>query len=502
MNGENEMKRVIVFMSFAFVLCALAGWERTYGGSGIDIGYSISQTDDGGFALCGYTTSYSSNSRFYLIRLNSEGDTLWTRTYSTSSSNCWANSLIPSWDNGFLIAGRKSGNAATLDDIFIVKTDSSGEENWRRTYGSSGNDGATSISKIVPNEYAISGYFSHSAYLMKLDISGNALWASTYGGSSTDSANSAIPTNDHEIIFVGMTRSFGHGNRDIFIVKTDSYGDTIWTKAYGGSGNELAKSVIETSDSCYIIAGRTNSFGSGGYDVYVLKLDSSGDTLWTRTYGSTNDEWANSICQSSDGGYAIVGYADFLGIGSNVYLLKIDSLGILEWTRTFSRSSNDEGHSIKATIDGGYVIAGSANYDVYVIKTNALGYTQIKESYSIKPESFSLSASPNPFNSAVRISLDCESESASVGFPYGQKRLSTIEIFDVNGRIVDRTPVGEGLRPSRSSQNQKTGVSETAPLRNGEFVWQPEPSLGSGVYLVRATAGDGESLTKRIVYLK
>ena len=153
---------------------------------------------------------------------------------------------------------------------------------------------------------------------------GDTLWTRTYGGSREDRGYSVQQTSDGGYIIAGGTESFGAGERDVYLVKTDSSGDTLWTRTYGGSYQDQGFSLQQTSDGGYIIAGVTRSFGAGGYDVYFVKTDSSADTLWTRTYGGSDDDRGRSVQQTSDGGYVIAGYTGSFGAGySDVYLVKV-----------------------------------------------------------------------------------------------------------------------------------------------------------------------------------
>ena len=154
-------------------------------------------------------------------------------------------------------------------------------------------------------------------------------WERTYGGSDWDIGFSVAQTSDGGYIVAGRTESLGAGLTDVYLVKTDAVGDTIWTRIYGGSGSDENEgaSVAQTSDGGYIISGMTYSFGAGG-DVYLVKTDSVGDTIWTRIYGGSSMDWGNSVAQTSDGGYIVAGMTESFGAGSwDVYLVKTDSLG-------------------------------------------------------------------------------------------------------------------------------------------------------------------------------
>ena len=184
----------------------------------------------------------------------------------------------------------------------------------------------------------------------------DTLWTKTYGRSnSSDDGNSVQQTSDGGYIVAGSTSSLDSGISDIYLIKTNSLGDTLWTKTYGDSWNE-GKSVQQTSDGGYIIAG---SFGDALFNsnVYLIKTDSSGDTLWTKTFGGFIRAGGNSVQQISDGGYIVTGFTMGL-IGETVYLIKTDSSGDTLWAKTYGGIFGDGGNSVQQTSDGGYIVAG------------------------------------------------------------------------------------------------------------------------------------------------
>lgn len=207
----------------------------------------------------------------------------------------------------------------------------------------------------------------------------DTLWTRTYGGTHGDFGWSVQQTTDGGYIISGWTYSFGPGTPDscnIYIVKTDSLGDTLWTKAFGGTGDDRGYEVQQTTDGGYVVVGITKSFGGGDHDLWLLKIDMNGDTLWTKTYGGAGYEYGCSIQLTSDGGYIICG--EFGGI----WLLKTDANGDTVWTRAYN---NHTGYSVQQTLDGGYIIAGytgvDPDYEIYYLKTNANGDTLWSKTY-------------------------------------------------------------------------------------------------------------------------
>jgi len=356
-------------------------WTRTYGGSSLDRGYSVQQTSDGGYIIAGGTYSFGAGlSDVYLVKTNSSGDTLWTRTYGGSSEDQgW--SVQQTSDGGFITAGYTHSFGAGGKDVYLVKTDSSGDTLWTRAYGGGRYDEGYSVQQTSDSGYIIAGYTdsfgpgNDNVWLLKTDSDGDTLWTRTYGLGYYAQGRSLQLTSDGGYVIAGHIYSYSTHSYEVYLLKTDSSGDTLWTRTYGRSDHEYGYSVQQTSDGGYVIAGHTYDPVTRVSDVYVVKTDSSGETLWTRTHDRSNRDHGHSVRQASDGGYVIAGYTySSTTFSLHVYLLKTDASGDTLWTRTYGRSNDDEGWSVQKTSDGGYIIAGytksfgAGNSDVYLLK--------------------------------------------------------------------------------------------------------------------------------------
>jgi len=319
------------------------------------------------------------------------GDTLWTRTYGGSSSDeAW--SVQQTTDGGFIVAGRTRSFGAGVWDVWLLKTDADGDTLWARTYGGSAPDYGFSVQQTSDSGYITAGYTlsfgagGSDVYLVRTDANGNTLWTRTYGGTGTDEGYSAQQTTDGGYIVAGRTTSFGGGGDDVYLVKTDANGDTLWTRAYGGSTGDEARSVQQTTDGGYIITGRTYSYERFN-DIWLLKTDANGDTLWTRTYGRSDNDESFCVQQTTDGGYIITGRTYSSERFDDIWLLKTDANGDTLWTRTYGGSGGDEGWSVQQTTDGGYIVAGATisfgagDYDAWLLKTDADGDTLWTRTY-------------------------------------------------------------------------------------------------------------------------
>ncbi len=256
---------------------------------------------------------------------------------------------------------------------------------WTRTFGGDTSDFGISVQHTTDGGYIIAGAtMSYGAgmadvWLIKTNASGDSLWTRTFGGTSGDYGYSVQQTTDGGYIITGYTRSYGAGGLDVWLIKTDANGDSLWTRTFGGSSADYGRSVQQTTDGGYVIVGHIGSFPVT--DLRLIKTDASGDSLWTRTFGGSSADFGHSVQQTTDGGYIITGYTASYGAGSfDVWLFKTDANGDSLWSRTFGGSTEDRGSSVQQTTDGGYIIAGCTDCydadDVWLIKTDSLGNEQ------------------------------------------------------------------------------------------------------------------------------
>jgi len=313
----------------------------------------------------------------------------WNATFGGTSSD-QGNSVQQTSDGGYIIAGRTGSYGAGNEDVWLVKTDSDGIEQWNKTFGGTGTniDKGKSVLQASDGGYVIAGYTStygagnEDVWLVKTDSNGIEQWNKTFGGSTQDRGYSVNQTSDGGYIITGSTSSYSPTmNPYAWLLKTDSNGIEQWNKTFGGPGadGDEGKSVRQTSDGGYIIAGRTrvSIFLVGHrYNVWLIKTDSNGIEQWNKVFGvEATEDGGESVQQTSDGGYIIAGYTGSYGAGgSDVWLIKTDSNGIEQWNKTFGGTGGDEGYSVQQTSDGGYIIAGytgsygAGSSDVWLVK--------------------------------------------------------------------------------------------------------------------------------------
>ena len=354
-------------------------WSRTFGGSRSDLCYSVQQTTDGGYILGGRTYSFGSGERdFWLVKTDLTGTEEWNRTFGGSSwDEC--NSVQQTSDGGYVLGGYTQSYGVGDYDFWLVKTDANGDSLWSRTFGGSSRDECMSVRQTSDGGYILGGHTwsfgagNYDSWLVKTDASGTEEWSRTLGGSNGDYCASVQQTSDGGYVLGGYTQSYGVGDYDFWLVKTDANGDSLWSRTFGGSRDDRCYSVQQTSDGGYILGGYTWSFGAGNYDSWLVKTDASGTEEWSRTLGGSSSDECYSVQQTSDGGYILGGCTYSYGVGSSAFwLVKTDAYGDSLWSCTFGGSSSGVCYSVQQTTDGGYILGGYtwvSDFDFWLVKT-------------------------------------------------------------------------------------------------------------------------------------
>ena len=355
-------------------------WNKTYGGTTDDYAWALVQASDGGYALAGYTTSFGAGSGdFWLVKTDAAGTMQWNKTYGGTGDD-GAYSVIQTSDSGYAVVGYTTSFGAGSGDFWLVKTDAAGTMQWNKTYGGTSADTACSVVQTGDGGYALAG-ITHSFgagsvdfWLVKTDANGDMQWNKTYGGTGDDEANALVQTNDGGYALAGYT---GPGGYDCWLVKTDASGNALWNKTYGGTIDDYAFALVQASDGGYALAGLTTSFHTGyDDDFWLVKTDVSGNMLWSRTYGGTGDDLAHALVQTSDGGYALAGWTISFGADNDdSWLVKTDVNGNMQWNKTYGGTGDDEAFALVQTVDGGYAAAGFTNSyparDFWLVKLSA-----------------------------------------------------------------------------------------------------------------------------------
>ena len=308
-------------------------WNQTYGGTEHDWASSVQQTSDGGYILVGITSG-AGDTDFWLVKADFNGNEQWNQTFDCTYPFDSVSSVQQTSDGGYILAGDLKSSRAYLSDFWLIKTDSNGNEQWTQTYGGTGWDRAHSVQQTSDGGYILAGHTSSYGagdfdfWLVKADSNGNEQWNKTFGGAYDDGAYSVQQTSDDGYILAGYTQSYGAVGNDFWLVKTDSNGNEQWNKTFGSNGNrDLVCSIQQAADGGYILAGITGPYRNS-VDFLVVKTDSDGNKQWDKTFGITGYFRIKSVQQTTDEGYILAGHTSSYGAGDNdFWLIKIEGEG-------------------------------------------------------------------------------------------------------------------------------------------------------------------------------
>ena len=439
MSFRTAVLSLMFIVGFTFAQAPDTLWSKTYGGPGADYCRSVLQTSDGGYALIGLTTSFGAGGwDAYLVKTDSNGDTIWTKTFGGPQfDDGW--DIQQTLDKGYIIVGRSSSFGSSAMDVYLIRTDSLGDTIWTRTYGGSDWDEAYSVRQTQDSGFIIAGVTESfgsgemKLYLIKTDSLGDTLWTRNYGdGESSYTAWSVQESADKGYVIAGYV-DHHPVYADVYLMRTDSLGDTIWTRYYGGALNDYSYDLNNTFDGGYIVGGRTSSYGMGMYDFYLIRTDSLGDTLWTKTYGGPIWDGCRSVQQTSDSGYIVVGWTDSFGqiFEYDIYVVKTDFNGNIMWSSILGGSDSDYGYSVVQTSDLGYAIAGF---------TFSFGFTA-GEFYLIKTAPDTLGVNEQEIAIVENCNYVATIIRGPLALPVGKK----CKVYDITGRVVEPDMIQPGI---------------------------------------------------------
>jgi hypothetical protein len=447
-------------------------WQKSFGGPGWDVAHIIEQTSDGGFIVAGESTANGNDVTgnhgtydYWVVKLDSTGNMQWQKSLGGTGAD-YAYSAVQTGDGGYIIAGRSNSSDGDVTgshgnyDYWIVKLDVSGNIQWQKSLGGSSWDEAHAIQQTTDGGYIVAGFsdsddgdvtgvhgFFFDYWIVKLDNAGNIQWQKAFGGSDDDEAYAIQQTADGGYIVAGYTLSNDgdvtghHGDYDYWVVKLDSAGNMQWQKCLGGSSEDIATSVQQTTDGGYVVAGYSNSVDGditnnyGSWDYWIVKLDGSGNIQWQKSLGGTNYDSGSFIRQTVDGGYIVAGgtssndgvvsvnYGDF-----DYWIVKLDSAGNLMWEKSLGGSGEEFAYSVQQTADRDFVAAGYTNsqngditvsygsYDFWVVKLSE------PTAVSSVDVDYNFSVYPNPVNDVLTIN--------------SAKEIGKVKIYDVVGKLI------------------------------------------------------------------
>ncbi|MEI6489309.1 MAG: T9SS type A sorting domain-containing protein [Bacteroidota bacterium] len=518
------MKELLALISFSFftAFCSYSQgiqWEKSYGGSGADYANSIIQTLDGCYIIAGGSssndgdiTNHIGNYDYWVVKINSLGTIQWQKSFGGSSDD-FATSIQQTSDGGYIVAGNSNSSDGDVtgnhgnNDYWLVKLDTGGTLQWEKSFGGSFDEICSNIRQTQDKGYVLVGQsYSNDGdvtmhygvsgdtadiWIVKLDSVGSIQWQKTYGGTSVDGAGSVIQTSDGGyIVGGGTTSTFGdftgnHGNIDCLVFKLDSVGTIQWQHEYGGNLDEKMGSVlIKTNDGGYIFPGLTNSndgdvsgnHGGIGSDGWVVKIDSLGAIVWQKCLGGTSIDGLGTIQQTIERGYILAGFtvsndgdvSGHHGAHNDYWTVKIDSAGSIQWQKCLGGSMTDYGAHILQSTDLGYIVAGYSDSNDGDVTGNHLDYD-----YWVVKLSPSLGVNENYFQNKISIYPNPNSGKFIL---YSNKNLSNIKVFDIMGRVI-----------------WQTGVTQSNTF-NIDIM-----NYAKGVYYVRSVNEDGEIEMQKLI---
>ncbi len=461
---------VIMLVSVVMAQAPQIEWQTTFGGEAHDWARSVAEIEGEGYVIAGryYTEPYGGGEdEVYVVKTDLDGGLVWENTYGGDYSD-FANCVLVTDSGGFIVCGNENSYPPTGTNIWLLSLDGGGNINWAEVYGGENTGEHTEcMCRTLDGNYMIAGSNMDGWLFLKISPSGALL-----NQVSIDrplSFREIAPTSDGGAIAVG-------GGATLFLVKLDSNGDTLWVHNYGGS---YGSSVIQLEDGGYAAAGY-KSYTNMGWDFRLLRLDADGEIIWDNHYGNQYDDEVYSLRQTPDGGFVMAGlmYPPSGTENHRVWVVRTDSSGDTLWTKAFGGDGSDLAFSVRPTADHGFIIAGKTNSfgaggnDMYVVK---LGPETSVNDDGVLPSVVSLKQNyPNPFNPETIIEFD---------LPYDSHVI--IDIYDILGRKVSEL------------------VDEKRPKGNNRIVWNGTDSSGqrisNGIYLYRLEFEDYTETRKMII---
>lgn len=300
-------------------------WDKEFDAEFQDQGRSVEQTADGGYIVFGTAAHGDGGKDFRLIKTDANGDRLWDKTFGGEGDD-EGFSVQQTVDGGYIVCGTTYLSGDKNEDARLIKTDADGNALWDKTFSRSDRDSGRSVQQTKDGGYIICGSTESEGagddvWLIKTDAEGNKLWDKTFGSENLDVGNAVQQTQDGGYIMCGSSSVYVVGTGYIWLIKTDAEGNKLWDRTFGGEQLDEGYSVQQTIDGGYIICGATNSYGAGYYDLWLIKTDANGNKLWDKTFGGKGLDKGFSVQQTVDGGYILCGATDSYGSNGRVILL-------------------------------------------------------------------------------------------------------------------------------------------------------------------------------------
>ena len=408
-------------------------FERNYDTLGFYYANCVKQTLDGGYVFCGSSYNSATANDAEIVKTDEYGNVIWAKRYGGPAID-GAITIEVTADSNYFVFGIKDQVSATQSDIWILKLDQNGDTIFTKNIDlGPGSNYVKGSTKTFDGGFALTGYTDsrgqgyNDVSLIKLNSFGDTSWIKTYGGSQNDNGYSISQNQDSGYIITGVTGSFNVQIGDFYTIRTDVNGDTLWTRTFGFTNADFAVSAKETSDGGFVVAGTSWDTIAGNYDIYLIKYDSWGNLLWDKRLKQNYENSASGLEVLQDGRMAISGTI-WDGIGYNAYLILTNDVGDTLWTKEYGKPYHSEQiYSLSLTTDGGYILSGSTDTITqvgYLVKVDSLG--SLLNTVPSVTQNFSYILYPNP--TAGSIHLDYNSENNS--------KIFSFRIYDALGNLV------------------------------------------------------------------
>ena len=362
------MKGILILGLSFFFVTAKAQWsfEKVYPLSGQSLGGKIIRTSNGDFVISGRTFSSQINfSEPYLLRIDTAGNLKWAKTFSGTGS-FGAGTVVETRDSGFAVIGIGQYTLGNNVKMFLIRTDKNGDTLWTKSYGGGLTNYIVDLIQTSDGGFVMTGYTNSylpsgfNMYVIKIDSIGSYVWKRTFGGHSSDFGTAVKETADHGFIVTGNTGSFSCWITDAYLVKLNSSGNLQWSKTFCVAGSCSASDVLETTDSGYVLIGNCGLYQSNDDDIFMIRTNSIGDTIWTKTFGGVNYDDGYQIKVTPDSGYVVVGYSSSFDTSGTPFCFKTDFEGNLQWSK-IAFEGQGSSYSSLVISDSAIYVSGTRN---------------------------------------------------------------------------------------------------------------------------------------------
>ncbi len=442
------MRLTLIVALFLFAAESLAQpvdslWQRSYGGGLHGAVSAMLTADDGGCIFAGETYSDSTRVNLWIVRTGSEGDTLWTRLYG-GLYNDRCNTIKPVAQDGWILGGftQSFGYSYFGGDIWLLRINDNGDTLWTRRYGDIGYDECVGICGLADGGFMVLAAGDTVALrFLRLDAYGDSLGSEAISTPDNIVGAHLLQTSDGGFMVTGSTAG-GGALADAWLMKVDTFGQTEWSRAYGTTGlrSQTCSGIAEVFDG-FVFTGQTVNVSGQPADLWLVKVNAVGDTVWTRSFGGSDGEAGVAVVAAPGGGFAIGATVEaFWEMYGDMWILRTDEDGDSLWSSTFGSSVYERCVSMCIASDGGYVLAGT--YSTFSATDSSWLFKTSPDPLDVRippavPHQLAFGIFPNPFNA-----------SASVQFELPAPARASLTVFDITGRLVqtiaDRSyPAGE-----------------------------------------------------------